>query len=413
MASPQTRDITLTALHPGQMEIFQALQTGLNTVVCCGRQFGKTKLLSIYLVTRGASGQRWWWVAPTYKGANEGWAAMIEEGKKIPGHKIMHSEQTVSFPGGGSIAIRSGDKPDDLRGPALNGLVLEEAAFFGSGYIWTVLNPTLLVKQGQAVFISTPNGMNHFYDWYQWGNPASPARLPGWQSLHRPTAANPMINPVYLEALRHTETADRFRQEYLAEFVEDGAGVFRGVDDAATAVPQTRRNEQHSYVIGVDWGKVNDFSVFAVGDANTGELVRLVRSNQIDYMTQVHRLHQLAIEFNNPPILAETNGMEGVIEMVRAKDMKVIAWTATNASKQTVINDLQVAFEQQRIRILPDSVLLDELKRYTAERLPSGLIRYSAPEGHHDDTVMALALMWQAMTDSRRVPIQAYAVRYL
>jgi hypothetical protein len=31
------------------------------------------------------------------------------------------------------------------------------------------------------------------------------------------------------------------------------------------------------------------------------------------------------------------------------------------------------------------------------DRLPSGMVRYSAPDGMHDDTVMATALMWHGM----------------
>ena len=34
------------------------------------------------------------------------------------------------------------------------------------------------------------------------------------------------------------------------------------------------------------------------------------------------------------------------------------------------------------------------------ERLPSGMLRYSAPEGMHDDTVMSLALAWHGIYDS-------------
>jgi len=64
----------------------------------------------------------------------------------------------------------------------------------------------------------------------------------------------------------------------------------------------------------------------------------------------------------------------------------------TSASKAALVNELAVAFEQQSIQIFPDAVLLAELVAYSAERLPSGALRYSAPPGQHDDTVMALAL---------------------
>jgi hypothetical protein len=41
--------------------------------------------------------------------------------------------------------------------------------------------------------------------------------------------------------------------------------------------------------------------------------------------------------------------------------------------------------------------LIAELLAFEAERLPSGLLRYGAPQGYHDDCVMSLALAWQAV----------------
>lgn len=66
----------------------------------------------------------------------------------------------------------------------------------------------------------------------------------------------------------------------------------------------------------------------------------------------------------------------------------------TNATKAHIIEGLALAFEQGALAILNDQVLVGELQAYELERLPSGLMRYNAPEGMHDDTVIALALAW-------------------
>jgi len=63
---------------------------------------------------------------------------------------------------------------------------------------------------------------------------------------------------------------------------------------------------------------------------------------------------------------------------------------------------LALAFERGEIRILNDVVLVSELAAYQAERLPSGLLRYSAPAGQHDDCVMALAIAWSAASSQHR-----------
>ena len=68
----------------------------------------------------------------------------------------------------------------------------------------------------------------------------------------------------------------------------------------------------------------------------------------------------------------------------------------TNASKQHIIDSLAIAFERGDLKIIDDPVLIAELQAYESERLPSGLVRYNAPEGLHDDCCIALALAWSA-----------------
>lgn len=73
----------------------------------------------------------------------------------------------------------------------------------------------------------------------------------------------------------------------------------------------------------------------------------------------------------------------------------VIGFDLTALTKRQVIEALSIALERGDLRILPDPVLVSELQAYQVERLPSGMLRYSAPPGQHDDTVMALALAWR------------------
>jgi len=80
--------------------------------------------------------------------------------------------------------------------------------------------------------------------------------------------------------------------------------------------------------------------------------------------------------------------------------MPVRPFRTTNASKTALVDALALAFEQGAIRILPDATLIGELQAYEMERLPSGALRYSAPDGMHDDTVMALALAWSGVSNT-------------
>ena len=80
-----------------------------------------------------------------------------------------------------------------------------------------------------------------------------------------------------------------FRQEFLAEFILDGGSVFRSVD----ACVHDEGDHSGPYVIGVDWGKRDDFTVFTVADRDTGRVVAIDRMNQIDYRLQTQRLKSL------------------------------------------------------------------------------------------------------------------------
>ena len=85
-----------------------------------------------------------------------------------------------------------------------------------------------------------------------------------------------------------------------------------------------------------------------------------------------------------------------------SKSTSVSGVSFTNAIKTNLVEGLSLAFEQGQIEILNDPVLVSELQAYESERLPSGLVRYSAPEGFHDDCVSALMLAWAAGAAGQR-----------
>jgi hypothetical protein len=141
-----------------------------------------------------------------------------------------------------------------------------------------------------------------------------------------------------------------------------------------------------------------------VVDITVGTVVAMERSKQVDYAVQRERLRVLSERWQPEQIIAEQNSMGlPIIEQLTRDSLRIDAFTTINASKAQVIDALALAFERGEIRIPNDPVLVGELVAYQAERLPSGLIRYGAPSGQHDDTVMALALAWSAVSDQQRM----------
>jgi hypothetical protein len=229
-------------------------------------------------------------------------------------------------------------------------------------------------------------------------------RRQDWVSWQMPTDANPYIEPAEIESARMDLTESAFNQEYLALFVNWEGSVFRRVGEAATAIAMTKSEPGHDYVIGCDWGRSNDYTVFTVLDATAHAVVQIDRSNRVDYAVQCDRLKVLSDQWQPRQIIAEQNSIgQPVIEQLTRDGLRIQPFTTTNASKAQAIEVLALAFERRDIRILNDPVLVSELVAFQAERLPSGLVRYGAPSGGHDDTVISLALAWTGVSGQHRL----------
>jgi hypothetical protein len=136
---------------------------------------------------------------------------------------------------------------------------------------------------------------------------------------------------------------------------------------------------------------------------DAGDVMEIDRFRGIEYSLQRARLQALYERHGKPTILAEANSMGGpVIEQLARDGLRVKPFMTTNASKSEAIEALALAFERGEIKIPNDPVLIGELQAFEAKPLPSGLMRYDAPSGGHDDTVMALAIAWQGIAGRKR-----------
>lgn len=384
--------LALPMLRPDQARI--AKHPAKVKVLACGRRWGKTVLGGRIVMETLRQHGRAAWVAPTYKNTRPLWRWCVQVAAGEPRLSVSTSERTITTDRGGFLGLYSGDNIDSIRGEAFHLAVLDEAAML-TPEAWTdAIMPTLADYAGDALLISTPKGHNWFWQEFARAQ-ADGKRAMAWQA---PTSANPLPTIRQAAELARERVSSRtYEQEWLAQFLADGGGVFRGVRACATATPQTRALDGHEYVMGVDWGRTNDATVFAVLDTTLGHLVALDTMQDTGYDLQVGRLKALAERFRPLQILAETNSMGGpLVEQLQADNLPVYGFNTTNASKAMVIDALALAFERQTIGVLYEERLLNELAAYESERLPGGMLRYSAPAGMHDDTVIALALAWHS-----------------
>jgi phage terminase large subunit-like protein len=335
------------------------------------------------------AGGRAWWISPTYKMSEVGWRPIRKSGAAL-GVQIKKVDREIIFPGGGTVAVRSADNPDSLRGDGLDFAVLDECAFMQKEAWTEALRPALSDRLGRALFISTPKARNWFWEHYQKGISGEE----GWASFTFPTSANPYILPSEIEAARRDLPEMIFRQEYLAEFINQDGSVFRRVQEAAVLEP-SNPTPGRQYIAGVDVASSVDYTVVTILDSETKDMVYLDRFNRVDYPVLIDRLAALYQKWDLFSMVIEANSIgRPVIDHMLERGLGVIPFTTTSATKQKIIQDLQSAFEHGTIRIINNPILVGELLSYESKRNNSGSFSYSAPEGMHDDTVMSLAIAW-------------------
>lgn len=243
-----TLTIELPALHPAQQRVRQCDARFI--VLVTGRRWGKTRLGSALCIAIGLRGGRAWWVAPTYKMGYVGWRLLKALALQLPSAQINKTDRLITLPGGGTVQVRSGDDPDALRGEGLDLVVLDECAYMKSE-VWTdAIRPALSDRKGRALFVSSPHGGNWFAQLYRG---AAGRQDSEWAGFHFTTADNPFIDPHEIESARGDMSARLFRQEYLAEILEDVPGALwtRAILDA-TRLGEGVKPDLARIVVAVD-----------------------------------------------------------------------------------------------------------------------------------------------------------------
>ena len=400
--------IRLPMPHAGQRRVRQEARRF--NVLSAGRRWRKTTLVMPVAVEVMLGGGTVVWGAPTYDQVATAYEEMQRACRGVARFRRSPS-MDAEIPGAGRVLFRSLDNPDNARSKTADLVVVDEAGDVLEAAWTEVLLPMIMDTHGGAWLMGTPKARNWFWREHTTANDPANTAAAEWAAWQIPTlgcriedgklvrAPHPYENPdIPFEEVRtlFDRMPERsFRQEILAEFLEDGGSVFRGVRSAATARTLTHAEPSRRYVLGVDWGKSEDFSVITVLDDESGEVVRVDRFNQIDYAVQKGRVVAAHEAFKPVAVVVERNSIgEPLIEDLQRAGLPVTPFTTTNASKSLVIDALSLAFERGEIRIPDDPVLVAELEAFEMERLPGGSFRYSAPSGLHDDCVMSLAFAW-------------------
>jgi hypothetical protein len=101
------------------------------------------------------------------------------------------------------------------------------------------------------------------------------------------------------------------------------------------------------------------------------------------------------------PALVDSTGPGGPIDQALSLGghRNIEGYVFTSRSKQQLMEGLAVAIQQREVGY-PDGPLVVELEAFEYKYTRAG-VKYSAPEGMHDDGVCALALAWHKFSNHR------------
>jgi hypothetical protein len=211
--------VELNRLTPAQEKI-RAEAARLNCV-SCGRRFGKSTLGIDLAIDVALDGYPVGWFAPEYRLLTEAWRDM--EAILGPAAKANKQERRLELVTGGVIECWAFDRnPNAGRSRKYKRIIVDEAAHCTSlESLWQkCLRPTLTDFAGDAYFLSSPNGTNYFKRLFERGE----RREGGWRAWRFTTYDNPLLDRAEIDAAKAELPEAIFRQEYLAEFVEDATG---------------------------------------------------------------------------------------------------------------------------------------------------------------------------------------------
>jgi len=256
-----------------QQEIHAALDKHRMGVVVAHRRFGKTVAMVNHLIKRsitdGKERGMYGYVAPYRNQAKSiAWDYLKHFAGVIPGAKFNEQELYAELPNSARIRIFGADNPDALRGLYFDGVILDEVAQMRPEVWGEIIRPALADREGWAVFIGTPKGINLFHDMYR---RARSDKTGYWVALVFTVAdtlkhPDPPLSRDEVEQARAEMGENAFRQEFMCDFTASAENILITIDVVAAAserVITSRDIQGMPVIIGVDVARFGaDSTVF-------------------------------------------------------------------------------------------------------------------------------------------------------
>lgn len=383
--------------HEGQRRILRAARK--RNVACMGRRWGKTELLKEVAVAypggalggkdgRGRKGLPCAWYAPNDSYFTRVFFEIVAQYQPVIRKASTQPRPVIEFINGGRIDFWTLENPMKCgRGNHYARVIVDEAAHarylqdaWEKTIVWTLAD-----LDGDAWFISTPNGINYFHALFQRGQ----GEDPDWISHTAPSMGNPHLPPEWMDEQRDRMPELVFAQEVLAKFVTFGAGLIKPEMLIDAPCPQGL-----PVVLGVD------LAISEKEGADFTAIVAMAREPEsgIVYVKEVERFRagfhdvltriKAAAARHSPSIVAieQTQFQAAVVQELARTTTLPVRGVRPDRDKVTRFAPLLTRFEQRMVRLDPSgcpAAFREELLAF--------------PEGKHDDMVDAAAHAFSAL----------------
>lgn len=364
-------------------------------VLTTGRQFGKT-MMAQNLILKWAletNNSSLMWVSPIYSQCRK----VFEDLEKIlDGSNLTtsfnKSNLEIEFINGSKIIFRSAERPDGMRGYTSDYLVVDEAAFVRDDVWNMVLKATILVKGKKVLFISTPKGKNYLYELSLRAQDESNSK---YIHLKGTSYDSPYISQDELLDAKRTLPEDIYRQEILGEFIDNGGEVFTSIERYCVLPNWQLPKPGVKYFAGIDFGRVNDFTVLTILDQDKN-MVYQYRDNNKPWNEIIENIIRILNQYKAHTLI-EVNSIGDVLyEQIQKQYINIEPFITSSNSKNEIIEDLIFNLNDGKLLLPTEGLcpaLYNELKSFTYTYSPrSRNISYGAATGAHDDTIMSLAI---------------------
>ena len=395
-------------------EVKDAKGSGKTVVVKSRRQVGKSVLIANLLLYYAINykGTKNYVLSPTLKQGKNIYKTIINA---ISGCGIIKSKNAtdlfITLINGSSISIKSAEQKESLRGETCTGILCIDECAYISSEVYNIVKPWCDFHKAVTLMVSTPFVKSGFFwEYYNHGlNREYNCVSIDWSDEKYQDDMDFILPPSKLEEYKKLLPKNVFLTDYLGIFIDDDGTVFT---DFKKCINKNEIKDSDKLYLGIDWaaGVESDDTVI-VAFNQYGKQVYLDYFNKLTPTQQIDRIEKFIVQYKNQIAVVQTelNSLgTPLTDFLKNRSQlktiinKFVGFNTTNQSKNAIVQNLQIAFEQKEIEILEDEKQSRELATYTAEyNAKTRNVSYNAPNGLHDDICIAMMLAYDAYKNGK------------